>query len=235
MARTAPRRSSIRPRSAGPTTTGAALARGRSSTSCTSARSPRGDAGGGRRELTSWRPRRHVRRADAGGEFAGGSAGATTASISSRRPGSTASPRISAALSTRRTRRPRRDPRRGLQPLRSRRQLPRRSPTDYFTDRHKTSGATLINFDGDDSAAVREFFSRTRATGSTSTTSTACGSTRRRASSTTRATTSWPRSRATCARRPGARTLLVAENEPQGRRYAAGRAGGFGLDAPLER
>ncbi len=55
--------------------------------------------------------------------------------------------------------RPRRHPRRRLQPPRARRQLPARSsPTTYFTDRYSNEWGEALNFDGADAGPVREFF-----------------------------------------------------------------------------
>ena len=81
---------------------------------------------------------------------------------------------------------------------------------------------------------MREYFAQQRrATGSTSSTSTACGSTRRRASTIARASTSSPRSRSERARGRGGRAIiLVAENEPQDVRLVRPvDEGGYGLDA----
>ena len=100
--------------------------------------------------------------------------------------------------------RARRDPRRGLQPPRPRRQLPARSSADdYFTETYTDRvgrGASTSTATGQRRGA-RVLRRQRRATGSTSSTWTACGSTRRRASSTTRRHTCSPRSRARCARR----------------------------------
>ena len=87
---------------------------------------------------------------------------------------------------------------------------------DYFTDRYKNDWGEAINFEGAGRRPASSS-SRTPATGSTSSTSTACGSTRRRTSTTPRPSTSSPRSSATRARsgRARARSIVVAENEPQ--------------------
>ena len=61
----------------------------------------------------------------------------------------------------------------------------------YFTDRHRTDWGEAINFDGAGCrAGPRVLRRRTPATGSTSSTSTACGWTRRRTSTTTPRSTS---------------------------------------------
>ena len=49
-------------------------------------------------------------------------------------------------------------PRRGLQPLRPRRQLSARYAPQFFTERHQTPWGAAINFDGPRRAAVRDFF-----------------------------------------------------------------------------
>ena len=114
-----------------------------------------------------------------------------------------------------------RHPRRRLQPPRPGRQLPRAvlrattSPT-----RHTTDWGEAINFDGDGCRGrSASSSSPTPATGSTSSTSTGCASTPRRRSTTTRPSTSWPRSRAARGRAPGAAPIFLV-----GRERAAGRA-----------
>ena len=119
---------------------------------------------------------------------------------------STARPDDFRALRRSRARaRARRDPRRRLQPPRPGRQLPQRSsrPT-YFTDRYDERvgrGDQLRRPERRRRCASSS--SPTPATGSTSSTSTACASTRRRASSTPRPSTSSPRSASARAPRRG--------------------------------
>ena len=74
---------------------------------------------------------------------------------------------------------------------------------DYFSKRHKTEWGEALNFDGENAGRSASSSWPTSATGSTSSTSTACGSTRRRASSTPARSTSSGRSPGGCARRPG--------------------------------
>ena len=96
-----------------------------------------------------------------------------------------------------------------------------------------TSGARRSTSTGRMPGRCASSSSPTPATGSTSSTSTACGSTPRSRSSTPRTTTSWPRSCAGCARRRGGRaTFIVGENEPQDARLVRPpKRGGYGLDA----
>ena len=125
--------------------------------------------------------------------------------------------------------RARRDPRRGLQPPRPRRQLPHavlaallHRPLQERVGR----GAQLRRRRLGGRCASSS--SPTPATGSTSSTSTACGSTPRRPSSTTRPSTSSPAIAARArGRRPAAGAIfLVAENEPQDARLRPARRAG---------
>ena len=98
----------------------------------------------------------------------------------------------------------------------------------------RPTGASAINFDGPGSGPGARVLPRQRArTGSTSSTSTACASTPRRASSTSPTSTSWPRiGREVRAAARGRETLIVAENEPQHTRLVRPlERGGYGLDA----
>ena len=142
--------------------------------------------------------------------------------------------------STRRTRSGlARDPRRRLQPPRPRRQLPvRSSPTSTSRSAHATSGARRSNFDGDGAAGARVLRRQRRATGSTSSTSTACGSTRPRRIVDDSREHILRRDRPARPRggRRAAASSIVAENEPQDAAPArAAETGGYGLDARLER
>ena len=112
--------------------------------------------------------------------------------------------------------RPRRDPRRRLQPPRSGRQLPRRvlarllhrQVHERLGPRDQLRGA---------GAGARVLRAERAPTGSTSSTSTACGSTRRRTSTTRRRdhVIADDRARGARRRRAARSILVVAENEPQ--------------------
>ena len=93
-------------------------------------------------------------------EFPGASAGATTASICSRRRVSTARPTTCARFVDRGARaRPRRHPRRRLQPPRPGRQLPRRVLARLLhATGYTTEWGEALNFDGPGCGPVREFF-----------------------------------------------------------------------------
>ena len=215
------RRSSIRPRMRGRDGgwRGHHRARSaRSSTSCTSARSRREGtwAAAERAPAVPRRARRHDDRDDAGQRVR------RHARLGLRRRESVrADPQLRHARRPARVRRPRarararRDPRRRLQPPRAGRQLavPRSRPYRLEGGKPNEWGDAL---DYRQSAACANSSSRTPATGSTSFTSTACGSTRRRRSTTTRE----PHILAELVRRARAaagtrRIFIVAENEPQ--------------------
>ncbi len=217
-----------RPRTRGATRTGAASrATGRCSTSCTSARS-RAKAPGraAARELPSL--------AELGvtvievmpvAEFPGRSAGATTASTSSRRRASTARPTTCARSSTRPRARPRRDSRRRLQPLRADRQLPARVRPDVFQP-------TLRERLGRRAQLRRRRMPRPCASSSSPTrlldrrVPPRRPAARRDAGDLRRARrrTSSRRSRGARAAAAGARrSIIVGENEPQDVRLARGR------------
>ena len=126
---------------------------------------------------------------------------------------------------------PRRDPRRRLQPLRAERQLRRRATrSDYFTDRHPNEWGTRHQLRRRAvPTACASSCSPTSSTGSASSTSTACASTPRTRSSTTRPSICWRRWDDGRAQAAAPRSVvIVAENEPQdatadppGRRAAA--------------
>ena len=130
--------------------------------------------------------------------------------------------------------RPRRDPRRRLQPPRPGRQLPARllaattSPTAT-----RTSGATRSTSRAR-AAGARVLRRERRATGSTSSTSTACASTRRRTSTTPRPSTSSREIAPPRARGRAARARSSSSPRTSRRTRALVRAaerGGYGLDA----
>ena len=170
-------------------------------------------------------------------DFPGGSAGATTASICSRRRACTARRTTFARFVDRGARAGhRRHPRRRLQPPRSGRQLsPRSSRRTTSPIATTTNGARRINFDGETAGAgARVLHRERRATGSTNSISTACGSTPRSRSSTSRRTHILTADRRARARgRAGPRSIyLVAENEPQDVQLVRpSKQGGYGLDA----
>ena len=90
----------------------------------------------------------------------------------------------------------------------------------FFTDRHQTPWGAAINFDGPDSRTVRDFFiCTTRCTGSTSSTSTGCGSTRCMQSSTTASRTS-SRELAAVVRRHSARPARAPRSRERPQRGA---------------
>ena len=131
-------------------------------------------------------------------------------------------------------RRPRRHSRRGLQPPRARRQLPRSvRPGLFQPPSTRPIGARRSTSTAPTPARCASSSSPTPATGSTSSTSTACASTRRSRSSTPRPTTSWRPSAARVREAArGRATLIVAENEPQHVRLVRPLdKGGYGLDA----
>ena len=105
---------------------------------------------------------------------------------------------------------------------------------DYFTDRlqERVGRGDQLRRPGLRPGA-RVLPHQRRATGSTSSTSTACGSTPPSRSTTPRPSTSSPRSRRRVREAArGRRTLMVAENEPQDTRLVRPLAeGGYGLDA----
>ena len=104
----------------------------------------------------------------------------------------------------------------------------------YFTDRYDNEWGDAINFDGPDAGAGARVLRRpTPATGSTSSISTACASTRRSRSSIASdehvLTAIGRRAREAAGR---GRVVIVAENEPQDTRLVRPIAeGGYGLDA----
>ena len=135
--------------------------------------------------------------------------------------------------------RPRRHPRRRLQPLRPRRQLPRASSADdYFTDRYKNEWGEAINFDGAELRPGARVLPRQRrlldrrVPPRRPAPRRHAADLRRR-----RPTTSWRPSAGASARRPrGRATLIVAENEPQDDAAgAAARAGRLRPRRALER
>ena len=113
----------------------------------------------GARAAGAGRPRRHRARGDAGRRFhrplrLGLRRRQPVRADAAVRPAR----RFPPLRRSRPRRRPRRHSRRGLQPLRPRRQLPRPVLRDYFTDRYKNEWGEAINFDGPDCGPVREFF-----------------------------------------------------------------------------
>ena len=114
-----------------------------------------------------------------------------------------------------------RDPRRGLQPFRPRRQLSRhRFPRTISPTATRTNGARRSISTARTPVPSASFSSPTPATGSTSFTSTVCGSMPRNRSSMARPTTFWPRSSAGSAKR-----RAVAARCRRGKRTAGDEAG----------
>ena len=94
----------------------------------------------------------------------------------------------------------------------------------YFTDRYENEWGDPINFDGPEQRArCASSFSPMPAIGSTSITSTGCGSTRRSRSSTPRTTTSWPRSCGGCGRRRATGSPLSSARTSRGTPSWCGR------------
>ena len=141
--------------------------------------------------------------------------------------------RLPARSSTRPIASARRDSRRGLQPLRPQRQLPG-GVLVVLSSRSGTrpSGARRSTSMANGAGPVREFVTANAATGSTSTISTVCGSTRRRRSSTIRRDTSWRELSRGARKAAGERSIMVvAENEQQQVRHVEPvDAGGYGMD-----
>ena len=111
----------------------------------------------------------------------------------------------------------RRHPRRRLQPSRTGRQLPARvlARILHRPVRQRVGRRAQLRRRGL-GAGARVLRHATPATGSTSSISTACGSTRRSRSSISRRSICWRRSAGARGRRPaGRRIVIVAENEPQ--------------------
>ncbi len=131
--------------------------------------------------------------------------------------------------------RPRRHPRRRLQPPRARREFlrpPLAPPTSRIATR--TSGARRSTSTARTPRRCASFSAATPATGSTSSTSTACGSTPRRASIDAfgRAHPQADGPHRARARPLDGAILLIAENEPQDARLVRPPGdGGYGLDA----